>query len=131
MAVRSPKPWRRRLGPPRYGAALRYQATEQLRIDIAAGQDCRGDLALYVDLSRQQRGQSHRPSWLDHELELAECKGNCRADFLVAHRRPFSDKGAIDGEGQLTGRLRHQRIADRAGERGIRLAVAAAEGASV
>ena len=44
---------------------------------------------------------------------------------------PLPDQRAVDGEGELARRARHQRVADRSGERRVRLALPAAERAGV
>src|SRR6188768_3303366 len=56
--------------------ALGHQTIEQFRIDIAAREDRDSDLALHVDLARQQRGQRDRATRLDDKLELAKGKSD-------------------------------------------------------
>src|SRR5262245_21070773 len=105
----------------------RDQSIEQLGIDVAAGEHGDRDLALDVDLARKQRGERDRAARLHHQLELAESEGHGGGDLLVADRGALPDQGAVDLEGELTRRLRHQRIADRSGQRRITLAMPAPE----
>src|SRR5262245_52618461 len=109
----------------------RDQLVEQLGIDIAAGEHRDGDLALDVYLAREQRRERDRTAGLDNELELAECKRDRLRDLLIADGGTVADQCAVDLEGELTRGLRHQRVADRAGERRVLLAVPARERARV
>src|SRR5262249_42497704 len=87
---------------------LGHQTIEQVRVDIAAGEDCDRDLALHVDLAREECRERGRAARLHHQLELTEGKGDRRGDLLVAHGDAGADQRALDGERHFTGRLRHQ-----------------------
>src|SRR5947209_20253067 len=56
-----------------------------------------------------------------------ERKTHCCGHLDIACRSAPLDQGAIDGEGQLSGSLRHQRIADCPAERGVLLPLSAFE----
>src|SRR5262249_46849468 len=63
-----------------------------------------------------ERGRAAR---FDHQLELTKGEGDRGGDLLVAHGGAGADQRAVDGEGHFAGRLRHQCVADRAGERSV------------
>src|SRR5262245_40164605 len=93
-------------------APSRDEPIKQLRIDVAPGEDRDRDLALHIDLAREERGKGSRTAGLHHQLELAESKCNGRGHFLIADSGTGSHQFAVDGKSQLARRLRHQRVAD-------------------
>src|SRR6185295_551866 len=81
----------------------------------------------HVEPSRQQRREADRAAGLDHQLQLAERERDRASGLLVGRRDPFADQLAVDLEGDLARRVRHQSVADRAGEARIVLVLAAPE----
>src|SRR6266403_1122610 len=98
------------------------QFREQIRIDIAAGENDDDVLAAGVDAAGQEGGEADRAARLDHELQLAKCKPNRGADFGVGGGDALRQKPAVDGEGEFAGDRGHQRVADGAAFGAVRLA---------
>src|SRR5262249_44291227 len=71
------------LAQPTPELGLYHEAVEQVRIDIAAGQDGDHDLARDVDLARHQRRETYCATRLHHELEIVEGKGHRSCDLLI------------------------------------------------
>ena len=67
---------------------------KQLGVDVAAGQHRDHDLALDVELAREQRRKPDGAAGLDHELQLAERKRDRAADLVVARDDALADEPA-------------------------------------
>src|SRR5882724_11960821 len=100
---------------------------KQVGIDIAAGENDYDVLAPGIDAAGEQRSKADGAAGFDHELELAIGKGHGCSDFLVGGDDAAGEQLAVDGESQLSRYRRHQRVADGARGRRVRLAVTGLE----
>src|SRR5579859_427299 len=104
--------------------ALRDQFGEQVRIDIAAGENDHDRLVPRVDFAREQCGETDRAARLDHELQFAKRKGHRGANLLVGGGDGAGEQFSVDRERDFARHLRHQRVADgaRLGMMGLAMA---------
>ena len=93
-------------------------------VDVAARQVATNDLALHVSRPASSAARPTAPPARPPALGNAT---RPRAGFLVGRRDPLADQLAVDLEGDLARRVRHQRVAARAGEARIVLVLAAPE----
>src|SRR6266481_4787701 len=79
------------------------QLGEQIRVDIATGEDDDDVLALDVDPAGEQGGETDGAAGLDHELQLAIGERNRGADFRVGGRHALCQQLAVDRKRHLAG----------------------------